>query len=209
MPDHKAAACSLTIAAVLASAGAAQAALVKPVTNPGAGYSVIAALPGVEGVAKNDKKWFDHDNGARSTNWSNERITFTFDLADTPSDYRLGVTAINSTDLIIPPNFKEFRVDVIVNGSLIDTLDITASDTDWSTSWLDLGARSGETSITLNWRNDSYKKGSYDANIAIGSVALAAPGVAPIASAVIPTPGPVALGGIALAVTGFRTRRSQ
>ncbi len=209
MPFHRAAACSLTFAAVLASAGAAEAALVKPVTDPGVGFSVIAALPGVEGVAKNDKRWFDHDNGARSTNWANERITFTFDLADTLSDYRLGVTAINLTDLVIPPNFKEFRVDVIVNGSLTNTLAVPASDTNWSTSWLDLGAQSGETNITLNWRNDSYKKGSYDANIAIGSVALAAPSVAPTAAAVIPTPGPVALGGIALAVTGFRTRRSQ
>ncbi len=209
MPSYKAAACSLTIAAVLAAAGAAQAGLVKPATDPGAGYSVIAALPGVAGVAKNEKRWLDHDTGARSTNWANEQITFKFDLADTPADYRLGVTAINWTNLVLPENYKEFRVDVVINGSKFDTLAISASDTDWSTSWLDLGTRSGETNIMLNWRNDSYKKGVYDANIAIGSVALAAPAAAPTAASVIPTPGPVALGGIALAVTGFRARRSH
>lgn len=210
MPNRKNTFYGLGIAAISIAAGSAHAALVKPVTDPGAGYSVIAGLPGVDGVAKNNNKWFDHaEVGARSTNWSNQQITYTFDLADTPADLRLGVTAINWTDLVIPPNFSEFRVDVSVNGSFKNTLAVAASDTDWATSWLDIGQQSGETNITLNWRNDSYKKGVHDANIAIGSVMLAAPALSPASAPAIPTPGPVALGGIALVVSGFRTRRSH
>jgi hypothetical protein len=109
------------------------------------------------------------------------------------------VTAKNWTSLELPDEYEQFKVGVSVNDSFVDYLYIDASDETWNTSWIDVGPLAGNSKLTLNWVNDSYSAGHYDANIAIGAVQFAAS---------VPTPATGTLLIASLALASARRRRN-
>jgi hypothetical protein len=138
------------------------------------GYSPLITLSGVDGSPNNPSRWFDDEQtGSIRTNWRNEKITFnTGELAR--DSYMIGITVRNGGNLPLKDNYDNFKVDVTLNGQTIASkAPITASDTEWNTRWFDAGELSGDASLTLKWRNDSYRKGVYDANITYGAVTFA------------------------------------
>jgi len=162
-------------------------------------FTVSSVIAGTEATPSNTSKWFAIDGtNAVGTKWSGQGITFdTSGLAE--DNYMIGVTARNFGPLGLASNYSNFKVDVTVNGStLASNALIVASDTVWNTVWIDAGMLSGDVSVTLNWRNDSYNAGNYDANIAFGGVQFA--------RSAVPTPGTMALSMVAGAAI-LRRRR--
>ncbi|MEQ9617282.1 MAG: hypothetical protein RLN60_04530 [Phycisphaerales bacterium] len=166
--------------------------------GPPEGFSVHETIAGTSASPANASRWFDDGDGAVRTNWANERITF--HTSDLPTDtYMLGITAINGGSLPLNQNYSHFKVDVKVNGAMLQSnAEILASDTEWNTLWLALGEVSGEFDIELKWRNDNYRAGHYDANITFGGIQLA--------GTAVPAPGAAALAMCAIGVASRRRR---
>jgi len=163
------------------------------------GFGVVATVTGTQATPRNASRWFEvADAEAVRTNWANEAITFSTSglLADS---YMLGITAKNDGGPGLPSNYSNFQVDVRVNGELIaNRANILASDTEWNTLWIALGDFSGDAEVELVWKNDSYRPGVYDANIAFAGVQFAA--------ANVPAPGAAAVALLA-GVAAVRRRR--
>lgn len=163
------------------------------------GYMPALSLSGVDGTPQNPDRWFEHqDTGGIRTNWANQRITF--DAASLPEDnYMLGITVRNGGNLPLKDGYDNFKVDVSLNGQTVaSNAAIVASDTDWNTRWFDVGQLSGDASLTVKWRNDSYRKNVYDANITYGAVTFAGQS--------IPAPSAAALACVGLAGLARRRR---
>lgn len=192
------------IGAACAMSAAAQASIISA-SDP-SGYQTVASLAGGAGAARDATRWFTAEDGeARYTAWSNQKIDFHFTLDGQAANYNVGVTAKNFTGLALPPGFSQFMVNVEINDRFLDTLSIGASDDTWNTSWLNVGEQAGDVKITLNWINDSYKAGVYDANFGVGAVSISS---APQpASDVVPTPASAALMLIAFGMSATRHRR--
>jgi len=164
------------------------------------GLSSQLSLTGSQGDPVDTSRWTIVEDGqAQYTAWANQRIDFNVSLDQSPSNYLVGVTAKNWTSLELPHNYTQFKVGVSLNDSFVDYLYIDASDDSWSTSWIDVGSLSGASKLTLNWVNDSYSAGHYDANIAIGAVQFAT---------TIPTPATGTLFVASLALASTRRRRN-
>lgn len=188
----------------------AQAGVILP--EAPAGYSSHVTVYGSAGVARDASRWFTSSDGqAQHTNWANKPIDFHVNLGDIAQDFTLGVTGKNETPLVLPPNYSQFKVGVSLNDTFLDYLHIDASDTEWNTSLIDVGELAGDAKLTLNWVNDSYKKGVHDANFAVGAVqflTFGASGVAALAPE-IPAPGSGALALASLILAApRRSRRS-
>jgi len=182
-----------TIAALAAAgvASTAQAGVIASVDPLGNQTSV--QLSGAAGVAQNPSRWFSVENGeAQYTAWANQHIDFTASLSNTPANYRVGVTAKNFTSLRLPDNYSQFKVAVNVNGSFVDNLFIDASDNQWNTAWIDVGQLASDTTLTLDWLNDSYSQNNYDANFGVGAIQFApvVTNVTQLSSAVPAVPAP-------------------
>jgi len=150
------------------------------------GFGVVDTVFGTEATPRHASRWFDVEGTeAVRTNWANQAITFsTAGLAQ--DSYMLGITAKNDQGPLAS-NYSNFQVDVRVNGKqLARRANILASDTEWNTLWLAMGDFSGDANVEVTWKNDSYRPGVYDANIAFGGVQFAstnapAPGAAAVA----------------------------
>ncbi len=191
------------------AASQAHASVILP-TAP-AGYSAQATLYGSEGVGQNASRWFSASDGmAQRTNWANERIDFYASLDASPSNYTVGVTAKNETPLVLSSNYSQFKVGVSVNDAFVDYMYIDASDEQWNSSYLNVGELSGDTKVTLNWTNDSYSPGNYDANISFGGLQFLTFGAQSLSlpmSPEIPAPGSGALAIVSLMFAAPRRRR--
>ena len=170
------------------------------VTPEPSGISTFTTLSGSAGVSSNPSSWFVGENGASIyTYWAGDPLTYTAVLPPSEDAWRLGVTAINVSGPL-DPGYSNFNVSTSVNGSSVGTLAIAASDTEWSTAWIDLGYRAGLTHVTLAWQNDAWNPGVFDANISYGALQFA--------SRSIPTPGTGSLAAIAFVVFAGRVRRT-
>jgi prepilin-type N-terminal cleavage/methylation domain-containing protein len=138
------------------------------------GWRSRFAFDGIDGWSLYSGRWRQTGDGTSLyCPWSNYGLYFGADLGQPAAPWHLGISAKNFSSLGLPPGYASYRVDVRVNGQFIGTAVIPASDTTWNTVWVNLGARAGIAIIELRWRNDSYRPGVYDANIAIGAVQLA------------------------------------
>lgn len=197
------------VSATIAIGAPAGAAVMLP-PSP-AGYSAQATLLGSEGVARDPSRWFSIEGGdAQYTAWANKPIDFFVDLGDVANDYLVGVTAKNQTSLVLPSNYSQFKVGVSVNDQFMDYLYIDASDTQWNSFFIDVGELAGDVKLTLNWVNDSYRAGEYDANIAVGAVQFMTFGAQSMSLPVnpeIPAPGTGALALASLILAAPRRAR--
>lgn len=200
----------MSVGAAVIGASTASASVIVPA--PLAGYSEAAVLYGIDGVGRDQSRWFTSNETAQHTNWSNKPIDFQFDLGDNAAEYTIGVTGKNQTSLVLPSNYSQFKVGVTVNDQFLDYMYIAASDTEWNASYLNAGELSGDVTVTLNWVNDSYRAGEYDANFAVGSVQLLTFGAQQASAPLppeIPAPGAGALACVGLFLAGPRRRRQQ
>ncbi len=153
-------------------------------SDPG-GYDTFAIMTGGEGVPDDASRWFSIlDGEAQYTAWANNPITYSTELASEPTDWRVGITAMNWHGPAPDFWYDSFKVGVTVDDQFVDYVYIEASDDEWITSWLDIGERSGDVSVELNWVNDKWEPNVYDANIAIGAVQFAGAAV-PVPSSII------------------------
>ncbi|MBK9121153.1 MAG: PEP-CTERM sorting domain-containing protein [Phycisphaerales bacterium] len=183
----------------LAATGVAAAGVVTT-PDPG-GYTTHSLISGSAGTPAASNRWFlVYDSAAYATNWANENIHYALDIPDlgAGADWRLGLTARNHSPLGLPSNYSEFKVEVRANNVFMGTVAIPAFDEQWATSWLNLGSVSGPVNLQLRWKNDSYKAGHYDANVAFGALQLAT-------NAVVPEPTSLALATLGLVL--LRRRR--
>lgn len=189
----------MALAAAVAIPFSVSSAGVVVTPEPG-GMSTLTILSGSAGVSSNPSSWFVGENGASIyTYWAGDPLTYTAVLPPSEDAWRLGVTAMNVGGPL-DPGYSSFNVSVSVNGSSVGTLAIAASDSAWSTAWIDLGYRAGLTHVTLAWQNDAWNPGVSDANISYGALQFA--------SRSIPTPGTGSLAAIAFVVFAGRVRRA-
>jgi len=166
-------------------------------------------LRGEAGAQADSDRWFsvdaddlsdpaDHRDGAVYTRWSNESISFVFsDIAAEQEEWFLGIEARN-IDGPLKEGYDTFKVDVRLDGTKVGRMDVGASDDEWITSWAGISgedlaaARAGDAgdplTVTLQWKNDSWKRGRWDANFGIATVTLA--------SAEVPAPASFAIVGL-------------
>lgn len=138
------------------------------------GWQAQHVFDGIEGVPERSHRWSPRDEGVSiTTNWGNENIEYPVDLGPDTANWHVGITVRNEGDLGLPDWYTHFRVRIRVDGQNIGTVDIPASDTEWTTLWVDLGQRSGEIEVELRWLNDAWLSNTYDANIKIGGVQFA------------------------------------
>ena len=139
--------------------------IVNPTADP-LGSTTYQTLMGSEATPLHGARWYSIDQGdAVFTYWRNQQLEFSTDLAE--DDWRVGLTARNNGDL--PDSYTKFSVDVYVNDSFMSTVQLPAQ-TDYQTTWFDIGEQSGETDLKLVWKNDYWVPNVYDANIVVGAV---------------------------------------
>ncbi len=108
---------------------------------------------------------FFYDTQARTarTYWKDQKIAYCFyDLE--PGLYEVEVRARNYGQLGLPSGYDSFRVDIAADG-VSATAVIPADDRNFRTGSAVLDIRGGDATVVLNWRNDRYKNGVFDANI--------------------------------------------
>ena len=187
-----------TTAAVLLAAAfttASANASVDMLADP-QGNGNVDVLMGTDATQQDASSWRTMDDApAVWTAWNGKRLTFSVTLPDDHSSadqYRLGLTAMNARGPL-PGGYDSFNVQTKVGGQSVGTMKVAASDTEWNTTWIDLGSIAGAAGsvvpVQFMWTNDKYKKGVYDANIAYGGVQISRVGEP------IPAPASLALAG--------------
>lgn len=113
---------------------------------------------------------FFWDNSSVRTYWANQYIGFSFPKLEA-GKYKVIVVAKNYGKAGLPDNYPEFKVRAYADG-VDGIIKIKASDKAYKRGNTVLDLTGGDTELYLNWINDKYKKGVYDANIQIKKLIL-------------------------------------
>lgn len=137
------------------------------------GWSTAHQQYGVEGIPRESWRWRATDDDVSVyCPWSNKPIDFEQDLGPDAGAWSMALTVKNFSGDGLPSWYSEFKVDVYVNG-VKQRVNIPASDTEWHTVWFDIGEQSDEVDIQIRWKNDAWRRNTYDANIQIGGIQFA------------------------------------
>lgn len=116
-----------------------------------------------------DGRWF-FDKQCAYTHWSGQEIGYTFKNLE-EGVYEIEIEVMNEGTLPLPKDYKEFKLDVESDYDSAD-MAIDASDRKWTKGKINMNFPEGTSTVYLTWTNDSYKEGSYDANIMIKSISV-------------------------------------
>jgi hypothetical protein len=104
--------------------------------------------------------------------WSDQALIYHIKDNCRNGFYDLVITAKNIYGPL-PQNYKTFKLTIInTRNNKSYTLEIPASDNLYNANKIRLPIEKGDTDLKILWKNDSYKKDSYDANIQIKAVNL-------------------------------------
>lgn len=174
--------------------------------DPG-GFETIETMLGTDWTsALSYGAWsFDGGEGVASTEQRPAGITYTQTLPDKPASigggadtWRLGVTAKEMSGLELPETYTDFRFGVLVDGASVGELLVPVSSIEEQTAFIDIGVLSGEVDVQLRWLNPGTRFFENRPELGIGVIQFAA--------SEIPTPGGVALAGLA-GLAAVRRRR--
>jgi len=116
-----------------------------------------------------DGRWF-FENKAAHTFWANQIIGYTFKNLE-EGEYEVTVTAKNFDSLPLEKNYKEFNVEIDSDYDSA-SMNIKADDKNWNHEKVTMNFAEGDTTLYINWTNDSYKENTYDANIMIKTISI-------------------------------------
>ncbi len=125
-----------------------------------------------DGVAAcyTEGRFFHEADGSIYTFWADQTAGFCFENLPA-GKYEVTIEAKNYGSLPLPSNYKEYQVLVGADG-VTGSIKIKADEKKYEDGKTVLDLTGGDTTLTLSWRNDSYKEGVHDANIQIRSVSL-------------------------------------
>lgn len=186
-----------------ALAGTSQAGLVAT-PDPG-GYTTYQSMLGTDEITAGTQWSFDEPEGIAFTSSRRAPITYSAFLPEKPlaagggaDDWRVGVTAIEMTGIVLPASYSEFLLDVMVDGVSVGVLSVPASGTLEHTAFIDIGAQLGTVDVALSWLNpgDPFSLGRPVLGI----------GVVQFSASEVPTPGTLVLGSLGFIALARRTR---
>ncbi len=131
------------------------------------------ALLKKEMTAERVKLGFGPTQKGIHTYWANQALYLRVRNNCQAGWYKLKLVARN-IDGPLPDDYSHFTVEAAneTAGEYLGGIHVKASDKHYARGRMLVYLEKGDTNLLLNWKNDAYKKGEYDANIQIKQVAL-------------------------------------